>query len=1100
MIKTQMTTLLMALLPLMLEGAPQATTVTLAEALGSDWKHELIHKDLSFEEGELKQATARMTDEDGKEIPCQISHVERALDGSVRSMKVWFFANLSADGTASYSIMPGERGKSESSLKVTRGDKSVALTTDAPGSVGVRLLGGEQIFDWPVNLQDSFSPIQALVTPSGRRVGAGTFNAPFRVKSIRSTIESAGPLFAEVAIRYAFEKGYWIFKARMLEGCPMIQIEEEFNTGDSGQTAREFDRYYSLLLNTGGFKPTQGWYSDNSPNPKFYDLGKRLIPKAWEATGALPRSNWIASPVNGYTLTFNENRDDYYLTGWPSVMPKIGSFIRFVEPGGEAIGFANLHIMGWRDAMAIRFRTNKEGELRVNLPIQKFKQDWGTDGLGDGSPNYTGKTLFVASNTCRRSYGIMITPAEDEKEKRLESLSSMTAHLAAQPLDQVKDWPLDWPDPIDETKWADAPTKAGERALKTMRGRMQLARLGGNLVSYSMGNHYHFARNIYPGIRQVISDPKKISAGQRKELRRLCAFEAYRQNSPELFPYGTGVHLNNPNMTIMAVEARAKSAYLVKDHPMFREWGKVTLGLMQDFFRRYTKPSGAPYENPHYTLGVTLERAAVVNDILMEAGIGDALDSPLFKKTMRFVLNWLTPPDPRFNGHRVVLPIGNCSYQSIKPEFGERFVNYYRERDPKLASQLQWLVNQTLPEKKKLRIVDDLAPGLKSEWIRDYGVIFRHGYGTKHETMMHLLAGSCFGHYEIETDHMSYTLYAKGQPIHLHFGNGYFPIYNRPWLRNRISFDMKMEAPERTRIDVEQASFTPEAEYFRAVRETNQLLPRSPEYPLLDPRGMKWTKEESAGWNNSMAQWSAPETFMPMTIWHRQMLFLKDEDPAGPNYFVLRDDFGGKPTVPTDLSLWFLANTMTQSGEVYHFDGQCKVDMDVFVHTPKFGSFDAKTAKYGHVQQPYIRFTGFDPKFHPGGKRREDQLLLRIRQPAGKGYLVVLYPRLKKGDPKAKFTRLAENVVKVETARSTDYAFVSPWPFSFSDDRVKFRGMAAAIRFYRDGKVTIVNSEGKAELEAGGKTVRGLGAFVVSIENGKSTVETFSEGASAEVK
>ncbi|NCO34961.1 MAG: hypothetical protein AUJ92_22105 [Armatimonadetes bacterium CG2_30_59_28] len=84
---------------------------------------------------------------------------------------------------------------------------------------------------------------------------------------------------------------------------------------------------------------------------------------------------------------------------------------------------------------------------------------------------------------------------------------------------------------------------------------------------------------------------------------------------------------------------------------------------------------------------------------------------------------------------------------------------------------------------------------------------------------------------------MAYSIYAKGQPIHLTFGNGYFPMYNRPWLRNRVSFDMKMEAPERNRIEVETVTFTPEVEYFRAVRETNQLLPMATEYPLLDERG-----------------------------------------------------------------------------------------------------------------------------------------------------------------------------------------------------------------------------------------------------------------------
>lgn len=1074
-----------------------AHTVTLKDHLGTQWSNELVHESLTFPAGQVAAPTAKVTRSDGVVLGSQVTDVRRYDDGTIRSMNVWFFANVPPNGSASYAITPGVKPSVAGGVSITVTKSHITLTTNAPKPIGLRLLAGAHNFDWPVPMEGRFAPIQALLLPSGRQIGKARFDVPFRLKSYESEVMAAGPLFVDVTIRYLLEVGYWTFKARVIDGCSMIQIEEEFNTGHSGLGAKEFDRYYSLVLNTGGFKPTQGWYSDNSQNPKFHDLGERLIPKSWEATGALPRGGWIASPVNGYTLTFDEDRNDYFLTGWPSVIPQIGSFIRFLEPNGDAIGFANLHIMGWRDAEAIRFRTTRAGELLVNLPVQKFTQDWNTDGFTDGSPNYTGKTLFVPANTCRRSYGIMLTEAEDEKASRLGSLSGMTARLAAQPLDQVKDWVLDWPDPLADEKWADEPTPAGAKALKLMRGRMEVARLGGNLVSYSMGNHYHFSKAVFPVIEKVINDPTQLTAAQRKELRSLVAFEAYRQNSPELFPYGTGVHLNNPNMTIMAVEARTKSALLIKDHPRFKDWGKTTFGLMQDFFRRFTKPSGAPYENPHYTIGVTLDWSAIANEALIEAGIGDAFDNERFRRCMQFVLNWLTPPDPRFNGYRVLLPIGNCSYQSVPPTFAQRLVSYYQKRDPVLAGQLQWFANQTLPDAKKVSVVEDVRPELGSVWYRDYGVFFRHGYGTPYESLLHFLAGSCFGHCEIETDQMTYTLYAKGQPIHLHFGNGYFPIYNRPWLRNRISFDMKMEMPERNKVDVEFASFTPEVEYLRAVRETDRLLERGTEYPLLDKKGMRWTPEESKSWGKAMT--SDPER-IPMTIWHRQMLFLKDANPKGPNYFVMRDAFSGLPTKPTDLNLWFLANTMTEDGDVYHFDGQCEVDMDVFVNTPPPGTFEPKTGKYGHVQQPYGRFTGFDPKCHPGGKRREDQLLLRIRQPAGKSYLVVLYPRLKKGEPAAVFTRLTDSAVKVETPLATDCAFLSPWPVSFADDKLKFTGMAGAVRFYKTGRIAIVGSEGKTEVSVSGKVISGQGAFVVTVDGAQVVSKTFSEDAKVTVR
>jgi len=189
---------------------------------------------------------------------------------------------------------------------------------------------------------------------------------------------------------------------------------------------------------------------------------------------------------------------------------------------------------------------------------------------------------------------------------------------------------------------------------------------------------------------------------------------------------------------------------------------------------------------------------------------------------------------------------------------------------------------------------------------------------------------------------------------------------------------------------------------------------------------------------------------------------------------------------------------MERKGDVFHFDGQCLVDLDVFVNEPK--TFEPETGKYGHVQQPYRRLTGFDPKFFPEGKRREDQLLLRIQRPPGEGYMVVLYPRLKKDDPPAKFTRLSPNAVKVETPLSTDYVFLSPWPFSFANEKVKFEGMAGAVRFYNGGKVAVVGNEGHTEVHVGGKTIRGQGAFVVTLDGGKAESKTYTEGAEVEVE
>jgi len=290
----------------------------------------------------------------------------------------------------------------------------------------------------------------------------------------------------------------------------------------------------------------------------------------------------------------------------------------------------------------------------------------------------------------------MLSRAKDERKNAINDLFQTAAHLGAQTLDEVKDWILDWPDPMKGAQWADQTSEAGKKAIQTVRNWINMKRSLGNLGKYSMWVHRALTHGRYGVIAPVINSSKDLTAEDRKTLRSICAFQAYVHNSVESFPWGVGCHLGNPNMSIMAVNARVKSSLLVKDHPMFKTWGAWTLEFMKDYIRRFTRQSGAPYECPHYTLGVTLTELAESNQALMDSGIGDAFDTELFKRCMRFTFNWLLPPDLRFNGHRTIMPIGNTSYQSVPPHLAELLVNYYKERDPEFAGKIQWFANQTL--------------------------------------------------------------------------------------------------------------------------------------------------------------------------------------------------------------------------------------------------------------------------------------------------------------------------------------------------------------------------------------------------------------------
>jgi hypothetical protein len=182
---------------------------------------------------------------------------------------------------------------------------------------------------------------------------------------------------------------------------------------------------------------------------------------------------------------------------------------------------------------------------------------------------------------------------------------------------------------------------------------------------------------------------------------------------------------------------------------------------------------------------------------------------------------------------------------------------------------------------------------------------------------------------------------------------------------------------------------------------------------------------------------------------------------------------------------------------VYHFDGQVKVDMDVFVHTPR--QFVATTGTYGHEQQPYGRLTGFDPQWHPDGKLGERQTLLRIGQPAGKPYLVVLYPRLAAIDTPATFERIGDgdDVVRVTTPLSTDTIILADQAVPHEVDGVTVTSHAAVIRRYRDGGLTVTNLEGPATVSIAGKAIAGAGGFTVRAAGDTVEIVEIGEGAAA---
>ena len=65
---------------------------------------------------------------------------------------------------------------------------------------------------------------------------------------------------------------------------------------------------------------------------------------------------------------------------------------------------------------------------------------------------------------------------------------------------------------------------------------------------------------------------------------------------------------------------------------------------------------------------------------------------------------------------------------------------------------------------------------------------------------------------------------------------------------------------------------------------------------------------------------------------------------------------------------------------------------------------------------------------------------------------------------------------------------------------VGWAGLAGAVRFFKSGRIVVVNSEGPAEIRVAGKTITGKGAFTVTIDGPKAESKTLSEDAEVNVR
>jgi hypothetical protein len=891
-------------------------------------------------------------------------------------------------------------------------------------------------------------PILGLRMKSGAWIGGSRLTTKRAIESYQATITEAGPVFVdlECSYRFAGEKS-WVMKLRLIAGEPVVLIRETFNLDDGSR--------WDFLVSP-SFSPNQVFRRIESFGPlEQYSVA----PLTEQGKGAplllCPWVRWWNQPdaaffglfhaPEGVAFTRDETQQRLVAQGAPPpaagewddmLIAAAGHLAAWVAPGDSAYSkFAPLQAL-------------PDGQLALQLQLASPGRSWL---LGAGSV----KESLVTDKE--------VAPVQLLRQRYLETS-----------LDSVKDMPLHWrhtasyprlvmnrddvkrlvasPD-FEKTLASNARWSGTYAAMKGLLMQRiagqpgtatpaQLDDLKRNVVElkhsirYAM-SYFRYGNNtrsaamwgtILPRLDVGFTLPwmdyalgaDLFTPAEKERYLAQLAFLADKIASPDYLSPERGV-VREANIETAWAASLVLMACMMPDHPHAQAWYQEGMSHLDYMLDHWQGPNGAWVEAPHYQVGAMVSILLAKIAAVKSGYLPDARDERLLRAVM-FLAKLNTPPDARFANRRHVPPLGHTFLMETSMLFGA-MAKLYRPKQPEQAAELQWVWQQQgkphwfgvggasmLDFYIELLAEEDWnppAPAWASAAFPGFGAVLRSGFPGDRETYLVYHQGEiATQHYD--EDQGSFEFWGKGRPLCLYWGF----IGNEPaWHYNRMDIGDKGQVREFTTL--------PSADYLhgRQAEETD--------------------------------------------AWDRQLLFVKDRDPRGPTYVVLRDTTTGAG--PANWWLW--VNTRKDNptpavqvegdvAHVAHVVGADDVDLDVWfappAHAPR-NTLEVKDLTLTTITEL------LDGSWSSGSEGKTAQTGLHQVQPRGEPLVSLLYPRLRDEQPPV-FTALAEGQgVKVENPQATDYAFLALAPFEFTAGPLHFRGTAGAVQV-RGAQVTLTLS------------------------------------------
>ena len=978
-----------------------AADFTLRDFLGRDWRNERVSFPLTVAQAAHAQAGQALL---GPDSQATLYQLLPAAAG--KEPRLEFLAKVAPYETSSYTF-DNQVTKVPTDLLIEEAPDILQLSNS---QVGLAI---------PRQLVDGAGPIQRLRLPSGQVVGGSLLRSDAPPTAYTATVTARGPVFAEVTCKTTFgDQGTWEIRFQLQAGDPAIRVRE--NSEVSGKV--EF-----LLFPDRGLNADKLLYRTGKDQLNLNRLGD-LTPG--EVCVLEPWCHWWERERQGPCFTiFNSAGEDALSFGagfaseWvdptlpeekPQAYPQImvkkddqGLYMTFPLKFGRRMWI----ITGLRkeDALA----GFKPDEAKTLLPYEYL--------IKHGQfPLDLVKDYTLVWKGDHENYPRALVTKQDVERFR-QSLADLTPYTNAIP------GYLSIP-PETVTQFSMEPLimaylATGDAALGKHLGDCAESMLERTIYRVMMqpdmpfGSAPHHFQDI--GASALLADAAlacpELDPALRERMLAQIAFLGYTVNRPDYWSGARGFAAN-PNMTTSVLGYQTTIACEISDHPLAKEWAQEGMAQLKAQVDEWADDNGGWLEAPHYAM-VSCDQILASFVMARNAGFNEYLYEPKLRKFLDWFSKISTPPDSRIKGWRHLPPVGNTYLQEPTGEFG--IVAYlFRDKDPEWAAQMQWMYHQqgAWPEPgigggypgfagyRALMLDPQLPekpPPWQSELFPETGVVLRNTYNFERETYLYMIQGNNHAHYD--DDSGSVVIWGKGRIISDDFG--YY-------------------VPQRSEHSMVESPL---------AGDVMRVTDFAPAERLDYVRGVQ------GGWT-------------------RQIAFVKDPDPLGPNYFVINDTLPA--SAPTNWRLYLLANKVTLGPHGAWVEGKEDVDTDLFFALPT--EVPLKTVAATHTA------TGLDPEGRQVALEMTQIGLVASTQ-REQVFNVVVYPRLK-NEPPPTFAALAEGRgVKVETPAGTDYVFLSNEPFTYKEGDVEFTGTVGAVQVRAGTPELSLGAPGK--ITALGKTL-----------------------------